>query len=386
MGRGAGGHRRACAIYEHRAASRRAYLPIVPGSRRNQPPAADVSGGAAPRVFARPTGLLLHVKEQPRGATARDGIVRGFDKRGLDAGLAWIEQVKLLETLVRATSVVDLGAAAVELARRWEDARLWRSRVPALLRDLFNNVALSPYTDFVPKTLALVAALERSGRLTAEEHVDFLSFLLRQLGRHLTAYDLVTFHHQGANYPDILLLDMVLRAFLQQVEERPWLFEGSAADDSGGDRQKRLRRRSAAAGVDVAQAVRGASCSRCSDFARRKRPYSARALRARAGRTGRQPLEASKDAFRWRPPAPASDGRRRTSTCASIADLATPNELRELGVALFLDRPLGAFKAPGEPDQTPILAYEAFSRSIAGRRLDSIAEDRELLSVAEQVR
>ena len=81
------------------------------------------------------------------------------------------------------------------------------------------------------------------GGLTAEEHVDFLSYLLRQLGRHLTAYDLVTFHHQGANYPDMLLLDLVLKVFLQQVEERPSLFEGSPADDSGGGGQKRLRRR-----------------------------------------------------------------------------------------------------------------------------------------------
>ena len=181
--------------------------------------------------------------------------------RGLDAGLAWIEQVKLLETLVRATPVADLGAAAVEVAKRWGEAGLLRNRLPALLRDLFINVALSPYTDFVPKTLALVAALERSGRLTAEEHVDFLSYLLRQLGRHLTAYDLVTFHHQGANYPDMLLLDLVLKDFLQQVEERPWLFEGSPADDSAGGRQKRLRRRAAAAGLDTARAVRGASCS-----------------------------------------------------------------------------------------------------------------------------
>ena len=69
---------------------------------------------------------------------------------------------------------------------------------------------------------------------------------------------------------------------------------------------------------------------------------------------------------------------------ASFADLAAPSELRELGMALFLDRPLGAFKAPGEPDQTPILSYEAFSRSIAGRRLDSIGKDREFLSAAEQ--
>jgi hypothetical protein len=52
-------------------------------------------------------------------------------------------------------------------------------------------------------------------------------------------------------------------------------------------------------------------------------------------------------------------------------------------MALFLDRPLGVFKAPGEPDQTPILSYEAFSRSIAERRLKALRKDFELLSESE---
>jgi hypothetical protein len=50
-------------------------------------------------------------------------------------------------------------------------------------------------------------------------------------------------------------------------------------------------------------------------------------------------------------------------------DLEHPNELRELGMAVFLDRPLGILKRPGEPDRTPLLSYEAFSRRIAERRL-----------------
>jgi hypothetical protein len=58
----------------------------------------------------------------------------------------------------------------------------------------------------------------------------------------------------------------------------------------------------------------------------------------------------------------------------SLHDLDEPAELQELGVALFLDRPLGLFKRPGEPDSTPLLSYEAFSRSIAERRLAFLAE------------
>ena len=39
-------------------------------------------------------------------------------------------------------------------------------------------------------------------------------------------------------------------------------------------------------------------------------------------------------------------------------------------MAIFLDRPFGVFKAPGEPDRTLLLSYEAWSRSIAEQRLD----------------
>src|SRR5262249_33032785 len=58
---------------------------------------------------------------------------------------------------------------------------------------------------------------------------------------------------------------------------------------------------------------------------------------------------------------------------ACLADLREPTEARELGLGLFLDRPFGAAKAPGEPDRTPLLAYEAFSRSVAERRLQRLA-------------
>src|SRR5207249_4416180 len=58
----------------------------------------------------------------------------------------------------------------------------------------------------------------------------------------------------------------------------------------------------------------------------------------------------------------------------SVLDLQHPMELRELGMALFLDRPLGVFKPPGERDQTLLLSYEAFSQSVAVQRLRFLAE------------
>jgi hypothetical protein len=69
----------------------------------------------------------------------------------------------------------------------------------------------------------------------------------------------------------------------------------------------------------------------------------------------------------------------------SLADLRHPAELRELGTALFLDRPLGAGKLPGMPDATPLLSYEAFSRSLAERRLQLLSGELEGISLSEAV-
>jgi hypothetical protein len=59
----------------------------------------------------------------------------------------------------------------------------------------------------------------------------------------------------------------------------------------------------------------------------------------------------------------------------SLADLEHDAELRELGMATFLDRPLGIFKQPGEADRTPLVSYTAYSRPIARERLDILRRD-----------
>jgi hypothetical protein len=53
----------------------------------------------------------------------------------------------------------------------------------------------------------------------------------------------------------------------------------------------------------------------------------------------------------------------------SLERLADVRELRELGMAVVLDRPLGIRKQPGEADRTPLVSYAAFSRHIARARL-----------------
>src|SRR5262249_26917008 len=57
----------------------------------------------------------------------------------------------------------------------------------------------------------------------------------------------------------------------------------------------------------------------------------------------------------------------------SLLDMRDPAERLELGIGLFIDRPLGYGKAVGEPDYTPLLAHEAFSISIARKRVMELA-------------
>ena len=56
----------------------------------------------------------------------------------------------------------------------------------------------------------------------------------------------------------------------------------------------------------------------------------------------------------------------------SLDDVEDLRELRELGTGVFVDRPLGVGKPPGTPDQTPLVAHEAYSRTIARSRLSDL--------------
>jgi hypothetical protein len=286
--------------------------------------------------------------------------------------LAWSETVKLTEALLRGTPAGELAAAAVQFARRWQEVGRGEKELAALLRGLFDEAALSPYTDFVGNALEFVRLLETGGWLSAAGHVDFLSYLLRQLGRHLTAYDLVTFHHRGANYPDALLADAVLKAYLGLIERRPDLFESAADDPAPLADRKRVRRRALRHGwllrrryeghpVPDAPTSPGENArilppphSRVPDeqvldpSRRRKRLFEDDPLEPHVGLTGGRVLR------------------------QSVHDLDHPAELQELGMAVFIDRPLAVGKRPGEPDGTLLLSEEAFSRSVALRQLRSL--------------
>lgn len=292
--------------------------------------------------------------------------------------LSRLEQVKLLETVLRSTPAAEIAAAAEVFA----GLGLPACELPELLRRLFDEVALSPWTDFVPNTLAFLQALTDQGQLPLADHVDFLSYLLRQVVRHLTAYDLHVFHHQGANYPDALLLDAVLKAYLAWIERRPELFLPRAGDDVKAQTAKRVRRRALRQAWLLRRFYEGLAVP----DAPTSPGENARILPPPHLRVpDEQIMNAHKRQKRLYDGDPLDNHLKEHGhevLDLSVRDLEQPIELRELGMAVFVDRPLGVFKAPGEPDQTPLLSYEAFSRSIAARRLDYLARELQLLSAA----
>src|SRR5262249_20804518 len=153
-----------------------------------------------------------HRTEGERGGSA-PGPLRSFAgllEGRLHAGLSALEKAKLLESLLRRTPGPGLNAAAGLFIGRWRALGDFTDEFMALCRTLFNEVSLSPYTDFVDKTLLFLGSLKRQGEISPGNHADFLGYMLRYNVRHLTAYDLINFHHRGANYPDALFLDAVL--------------------------------------------------------------------------------------------------------------------------------------------------------------------------------
>jgi hypothetical protein len=283
--------------------------------------------------------------------------------------LNWLEKTKLLELLLRAAQPEQLEDAANLLVHHWRAGSRQRpEEVPHLLRSMFNDTALSPYTDFVPKTLAFLHCLVKRDALSVEQHVDFVSYLLRQLGRHLTAYDLVVFHHRGANYPDIQLLDAALKEYLNLIERHLSLFLSDLQDRE--EESTRTRRRRA---LRQAWYLRRYYEGHPVPDSPTSPGENARILPSPYVRVPElqilDPSQRSKRLFVDDPLSAYLTTKGQEVLRQSILDLRKVAEVKELGMALFLERPLGVFKHPNEPDQTPLFSYEAFSASIAGQRL-----------------
>jgi hypothetical protein len=320
--------------------------------------------------------LYCHGLGEPNGGPVCS--VEALARAILRPGLNRLERVKLLEAFLHAVPLADIGAAACRFA-----LHLTAKDNIALLRGLFNAASLSPYTGLGEKTVVFLDALERDGFLPEADATDFLGWLLRQIGRHLTAYDLVVFHHRGANFPDALVLDAALKAYLLRIERRPDLFLDVACDAEETRSVKRRRRRALRQGWLIRR--------RYEEWPVPDLPTSPgennRVLPASHPRVPEeqilQPAQRTRRLYAGDPlpshlgPC-AADALRQ-----SASDLRRPEELRELGMALFLDRPLGAGKPAMEPDGTLLLASEAFSRSTAEQRLRELAREPNLLTDVE---
>ncbi len=273
---------------------------------------------------------------------------------------------RFIEAWLRAVPMSELPDAAGAMAARWAAVGGTAATLLATFRRMFNEVSLSPWTDFADKVLRLLALLEQAGTLSAAHVLDFEGHLLRQLGRHLTAYDLITFHYRGANYPDALLLDAVLADYLARLEQKPELFAGEVG---------RMRRR----------ALRQAWVVR-----RRYEGHPVPDVPTSPGEHARvypegyprvpdeqllQPMRRRRHLYDAGPLTARLSPAVRSALRQSLADVEHMEERQELGAAVFLDRPFNSGKAPVEPDGTLLLASLAYSAALAGERLRSLARD-----------
>lgn len=295
----------------------------------------------------------------------------------LHEGLSWLEKAKLLEFMLHLVPEAELPIAVAHLNKRWKEI----SSKPLLsaFRTVFNEVALSPYTDLVDKTLTLLEELGNQAVVTTGEQADFLGYLLRQQSRHLKAFDLITFHQRGANYPDALLIDAVLNSYLSLAEKDSEVLLDDRSDSEEIEKKKRLRRRGLRQGLICRRQYEGLPVP----DAPTSEGENARVLPAPFFRVPPEQIlntrNRTKRLFEGKPLEPLFGEVVREALRQSIRDLENADELQELGMALFLDRPLGAGKALGEPDQTPLFSYEAFSRTRAREQAKILATFSDLL-------
>jgi len=194
----------------------------------------------------------------------------------------------------------------------------------------------------------------------------------------------VTFHHRGANYPDTLLLDAGLKALLRRLEAHPEAF-GDAADDTSEARDRKRRWRRA---LRQGWLLRRFYENHPVPDAPTSPGENTRVLPPPHVRVPEeqilQPSKRTRRLFAGDPLTGHLGPHGEQVLRQSIHDLHHPQELLELGLALFLDRPLGAAKEPGESDQTVLLSHLAFSRSVAQRRLKYLTETLGLLPDAAE--
>jgi hypothetical protein len=273
---------------------------------------------------------------------------------------------KLLEFVLRSVTKQEIAEVASLCFKKWSAHDEFNATFPEhICREIFNCVSLSPYTSFVENWTEFLTEVSATERLGPQRGADIFSYMLRHLVRHLTSYDLRTFHNRGANYPDALALDTFLRAFISVVDRCPEAFDGT-------DLPARLRRRALRQAWMIRKQLEYLPVP--------EQPTSPgenlRVLPEPYHRVPEEqildPSHRMKRLFDGEPAERMLTAAARQVLRLSLRELIEPPELRELGTGVFLDRPLGVFKERGEADRTPLLSYEAISRSIAAGRLQSL--------------
>jgi hypothetical protein len=303
------------------------------------------------------------------GADQVNGDPEAFLRAALECKVSTFELAKALEAALRATppeSAAGIARALREPAPPHTTEPDWQG---GLFRALFNSAVLSPYTGYVDALVAVLMDLASPGEADAVRSIDTIGYMLRHLCRHLTAFDLSVFHNFGANYPDALFLDALLAAYLRLIDTHPKLFLATSDSPAMANDANRMRRRALRQACLVRSSYEG---HRVPD-APTSMGENARVLPAGFSRVPEEQIlqtaRRSRRLFEGRPLVALLSETGRRVLCQSCEDLRTPAEGRELGMALFLDRPLGVLKEAGEVDRTPLVSFEAFSRLLAAKRL-----------------
>jgi hypothetical protein len=279
---------------------------------------------------------------------------------------------RTLELVLRASSPPDIAEVAARFASlatrpgpEWEPV--------SLLRTLFNYVALSPYTSFAPNWSRFLLEVARQNKQWRERALDVFSYMLRHLVRHLTSYNLTSFHNSGANYPDALTLNEFLKAYVQLLGESPGSFLPSGARHSSElERHKGLRRRALRQAWMMRKLLEGLPVPRFPTSPGENLRVMPEPFERLPNDEILNPSKRPKFLFEGEAAESLLSSVAWEVFRSSLAELSEPAELKELGLGVFLDRPLGIFKQPGEVDRTPLLSYEAVSRSIAQSRLAAL--------------
>ena len=279
----------------------------------------------------------------------------------LSPELTTVQQAKLIETALRAAQFDEVAALAEIVCRR-----LSGEAVALALRTMFNQVALSPNLRYLDALDALLSQMARPERLGIRPAAEVAGYMLRQLVRHLTAYDLITFHNQGANYPDALLLDLLLRQLLALATAEPACF-------TAGDSSARLLRRALRQGWLTRKQYEGLKVPDAPSSSGEQQLVMPATLEKVPARQLSDPSARTKQLYLGAPTDALFAGAGQGVLDQAFADLARSSELRELGLALFQERPLG-LKLAGEVDRTPLVSYVAHSRSVAIARLDRLRD------------